>query len=223
MPTPSPSLPLAEVLATDPDKVKAQAKGPTQTGSTSQAGQTSGLEGPALVLESAADSHRRPGAIEGPAGQAARHADAVLAEAPVVEFRALGDARLMQLLRGDDVLRRLDEIQRHLLEESEAHQALIAKMVAATGGLSIGYVIWLVRGGVLVSSMLSALPAWQMIDPLPVLAAAGAFRAGRDGTGPDDADVERLFDDEARPAPDPEPEPVSASRPSSRSWPRMRP
>jgi len=30
-------------------------------------------------------------------------------------------------------------------------------------------VLWLIRGGVLVGSYLSALPAWRMLDPLPVL------------------------------------------------------
>jgi hypothetical protein len=37
-------------------------------------------------------------------------------------------------------------------------------------GLSIGYVLWLIRGGLLLSSLLSSLPAWRFVDPLPVLA-----------------------------------------------------
>ena len=36
-------------------------------------------------------------------------------------------------------------------------------------GLSLVYVVWLIRGGVLVGSYLSALPAWRLLDPLPVL------------------------------------------------------
>ena len=39
-----------------------------------------------------------------------------------------------------------------------------------TAGLSVGYVVWLARSGVLMSSVLSSLPAWSFIDPLPVLA-----------------------------------------------------
>jgi len=45
-------------------------------------------------------------------------------------------------------------------------------------------VIWLIRGGALVGSMLSAMPAWQMIDPLPVLHRGGG-RCGSD-VGPAD-------------------------------------
>jgi hypothetical protein len=47
---------------------------------------------------------------------------------------------------------------------------VVASTIAASAGLSAGYVVWLIRGGVLLSGVLSALPAWQLIDPLPVLA-----------------------------------------------------
>jgi hypothetical protein len=36
--------------------------------------------------------------------------------------------------------------------------------------MSVGYVVWLFRGGLLLGSLLSSLPAWHVIDPLPVLA-----------------------------------------------------
>ena len=43
-------------------------------------------------------------------------------------------------------------------------------MALAAGSLSdLAYLLWLVRGGALVASALSALPAWRMLDPLPVL------------------------------------------------------
>ena len=34
---------------------------------------------------------------------------------------------------------------------------------------STGYVLWLLRAGPLVASVLSSLPAWRTFDPLPVL------------------------------------------------------
>jgi hypothetical protein len=34
---------------------------------------------------------------------------------------------------------------------------------------SAGYVMWLLRAGPLVASILSSLPAWRTFDPLPVL------------------------------------------------------
>ena len=38
--------------------------------------------------------------------------------------------------------------------------------------LTMGYAAWTVRGGFLLSSILASLPAWHMVDPLPILAAS---------------------------------------------------
>ncbi|HYO10705.1 MAG TPA: hypothetical protein VER17_17200 [Tepidisphaeraceae bacterium] len=35
--------------------------------------------------------------------------------------------------------------------------------------LSVGYVIWCLRGGSLVAVLLTTLPLWRWLDPLPVL------------------------------------------------------
>ena len=35
--------------------------------------------------------------------------------------------------------------------------------------MSVGYVMWTLRGSYLVASLLSQLPTWKMLDPLPVL------------------------------------------------------
>ena len=49
-------------------------------------------------------------------------------------------------------------------------KTIVATSAALSTSVSIGYVIWILRGGVLLSSLLAALPAWRSIDPLPVLA-----------------------------------------------------
>jgi hypothetical protein len=38
-----------------------------------------------------------------------------------------------------------------------------------SGGLAVGYVLWLIRGGYLLSSLLTSMPAWRLVDPLPIL------------------------------------------------------
>ncbi|WP_058642362.1 tandem-95 repeat protein [Pseudacidovorax intermedius] len=109
-----------------------------------------------------------------PAGEAAPHA------------RAIGH---------DEARRLLDEAR-----QAGASTGVLRLSVAGTGtlaasSLSIGYVFWLLRGGVLASAMLSALPAWQMIDPLPVMAASrNRKRPKRGPVAPGEREVERLFD-----------------------------
>ena len=62
-----------------------------------------------------------------------------------------------------------------------------------TTGISIGYVIWLVRSGVIMSSVLSTLPAWRLIDPLPILS---SFDSGEDEE--DDESIEELVQTSAQ-------------------------
>ena len=49
------------------------------------------------------------------------------------------------------------------------HQVVIGSSAIATTSLSVGYVIWMLRGGSLFASLVSTLPAWSSFDPLPVL------------------------------------------------------
>ena len=95
------------------------------------------------------------------------------------------------------------ERERDALEKRATFaQTLVGGSVGLTSGLSVGYLVWLVRGGTLMGSVLSSLPAWRFVDPLPVL--DGLAGAEDD---PDDESLESLVDGDGG----------TASRPSSRS------
>lgn len=78
----------------------------------------------------------------------------------------------------------LDELREQVTQDTPRNQTVLGGTVAVTAGLSTGYAVWLLRSGVLLSSALSALPAWRFIDPLPILT------RGKDGIG--EADEESL-------------------------------
>jgi hypothetical protein len=84
----------------------------------------------------------------------------------------------------------LDRMRESVDNSIKVQSVMVGSSVAVTGTLSVGYVIWLLRGGLLVSSLLSSLPAWHAIDPLPVLG-----RTDQDEEeGAEEADpLERLF------------------------------
>lgn len=44
-----------------------------------------------------------------------------------------------------------------------------ASAIGVTSSLSVGYVVWMIRGGLLASSLLTQMPAWRLVDPLVVL------------------------------------------------------
>ena len=46
---------------------------------------------------------------------------------------------------------------------------VIGSSAVVSTSLSVGTVIWALRGGSLLTAFLSAMPAWQAFDPLPVL------------------------------------------------------
>ena len=48
-------------------------------------------------------------------------------------------------------------------------KTVVGSAIAASIGLSVGYVVWLLKGGSLLASVLSSLPAWQLADPLAIL------------------------------------------------------
>ena len=78
----------------------------------------------------------------------------------------------------------LSQIQEQAKERLNADSNDLAATMAVSTGISIGYVIWLIRGGVLLSSLLASVPAWTAIDPLPVLS---SFATGRSDDVEDDS------------------------------------
>ncbi|TKB11846.1 cadherin-like domain-containing protein [Desulforhopalus sp. IMCC35007] len=66
----------------------------------------------------------------------------------------------------------LENFREQTEQEASIEKTVVGSAIAASTGLSAGYVIWLLRSGALLSSILSSLPAWQLADPLAVLAGA---------------------------------------------------
>ncbi|MCX7421800.1 MAG: cadherin-like domain-containing protein [Planctomycetia bacterium] len=58
--------------------------------------------------------------------------------------------------------------------------------VSVVSAFSVGYALWTLRSGYLLTSFLAALPAWQMMDPLPVLQSFAATK--NDDEDDDDVD-----------------------------------
>jgi len=115
------------------------------------------------------DAWRRAGALQ--AAEAA--AEIQQAWSPVVA------------LRQADFREELAQSREEATSKFQASSALVASSVAISTSLSLGYAIWLLRGGVLLTSLLASMPAWRSIDPLPVLARIDA--RGQDDDDEDDS------------------------------------
>jgi hypothetical protein len=82
---------------------------------------------------------------------------------------------------------------------SGPREILTIALAGTSLGLTVGVVGWLLRGGVLLSALLSSMPLWRGFDPLPVL-----MRPRRRDQEQTPSEVERLFDNAGakRPAAD---------------------
>ena len=62
------------------------------------------------------------------------------------------------------------EKQREIFESDiAASKGIVVSSITLSSGLSVGYILYLLRGGAIMTSMLSSLPAWRFVDPLPIL------------------------------------------------------
>ena len=69
-----------------------------------------------------------------------------------------------------------------------------ANTLSQSFSASAAYLVWLLRGGSLMSSLLSIFPAWKSMDPLPVLESFEKSRKKRKGEIDDDESLESLVE-----------------------------
>ena len=95
-----------------------------------------------------------------------------------------GEARSLQMLQSSlgsgSFLQQLDQFQDDIRQQLNLDKSVVSSTLAVSTGLSVGYVVWLVRGGVLLSSLLTSMPAWRLIDPLPILAHLGTRKSNHE-------------------------------------------
>ena len=95
---------------------------------------------------------------------------------PIDRLRAqfTGFSGALQLVASDSFISKLNEAREEIVLENRTFDMVVGGSMSISAGLSVGYAIWLARSGVLMSGLLSSMPAWAFIDPLPVLANMGA-------------------------------------------------
>jgi VCBS repeat-containing protein len=102
-----------------------------------------------------------------------RALDAISADTQAIEA-------LQASLGNNSFQQQLNSLQNDINQQLHLDKTTVASSLVVSTGLSVGYVLWLVRGGVLLSSLLSTLPAWRLIDPLPILGYLDRSKRGSD-------------------------------------------
>ena len=68
-----------------------------------------------------------------------------------------------------DFLDDLERVRQDVVAPQVFETAVAGSSLSIAAGLSVGYALLLTRGGLLLASLVSSMPAWRLIDPLPVL------------------------------------------------------
>ncbi|MEZ6056154.1 MAG: DUF2341 domain-containing protein [Planctomycetaceae bacterium] len=63
----------------------------------------------------------------------------------------------------------LDNLQYQAQEKFGVETVVVGSAATAAGSVTVGYVLWTLRSGVLLSSLLAQMPAWRLMDPLTIL------------------------------------------------------
>jgi hypothetical protein len=99
---------------------------------------------------------------------------------------SLGEsATVVQFQQSDQLWQDLDEFQETLKTDLQFSNVAIGSVETIVSGFTVGYVLWAVRSGLLLSSVLASLPAWTMFDPLVIVS----------GGGPGDEEEEESLED----------------------------
>lgn len=101
-----------------------------------------------------------------------------------VRSAAVSADELQRALRSPEFVQEMDQVREQIRAEFNLDRTVAVSAAGVGFGASVIYVLWLIRGGVLMGSYLSAMPAWRVLDPLPVLSHAS------DGAGGDEGDHE---------------------------------
>ena len=109
-----------------------------------------------------------------------------------VQKQDLRPERPFSVMRASDyehLRNSLDAVKEEMTSETRLGKVYLGSAIVSSIGLSVGYVVWLLRGGMLLASLLSSMPAWQFLDPLPILA-----RKKDDDHSDDDESLESIVD-----------------------------
>ena len=101
---------------------------------------------------------------------------------------------IRSLLTRHRFLQDLDRVRDDVQDATATEQTYVASSIAVSTGMSIGYVMWLLRSGVLLTALLSSVPAWQFVNPLLVLDAAAKKKRQRGQKEVEGDSVESLFE-----------------------------
>lgn len=61
-------------------------------------------------------------------------------------------------------------LRQRIQDDATSRRLAVGAVAAAGSAATIGYVLWTIRGGFLMATLMASLPAWRSLDLMPILA-----------------------------------------------------
>jgi hypothetical protein len=111
------------------------------------------------------------------------------------------DEGIGQLLHASAFWEDLDGMRDQVNHSTDAGLLVAESALVASTGFTVGYVVWTVRSGLFLTSLLAQVPAWKLVDPLVVL----NYSVDKNHSGEVEDDEETLESIISKSQPDAEP------------------
>ncbi|MHB8863840.1 MAG: cadherin domain-containing protein [Pirellulaceae bacterium] len=102
-------------------------------------------------------------------------------EGRIGSVNALNDRAGITIIgQSTQLMQDLDKFQQSLDSDLYLNTVAIGSVGTIVSGFTVGYVLWILRSGLLLSSLLASMPAWTMFDPLLILPGGGGQDDGQE-------------------------------------------
>ncbi len=99
-----------------------------------------------------------------------------------IQTVAGADSQLVSYVNPQLFWKKLNEFRDGLNQNDVALKLTVGGVAIASLAVTAGYAVWMIKGGYLMAGIMSQLPAWRFMDPLPIYdAAAGGHWKDEDG------------------------------------------
>ncbi|MGO9111654.1 MAG: DUF4347 domain-containing protein, partial [Thermoguttaceae bacterium] len=75
-------------------------------------------------------------------------------------------ADLSDVAQGSPLWNDLNAMDQKFVSQVNRQDLVVGTALTVSTGFTVGYVIWMLRGGMLLTSLLAQMPAWRLLDPL---------------------------------------------------------
>jgi len=178
-PAPSPPPVPPPVPSAAPTASSATAGSPPTTWEAAGSGSSGNITSAIGEQASLANNAHAP-ALDGAFRRAASGRDAILyreeradrqtgSSAAATALLDSSTVEFASLTRSGQLWNELDQFQQQLGTDLKLEGVVVGTVGSVASGMTVGYVLWALRSGFVLSSLLASMPAWTLIDPLAVI------------------------------------------------------